>query len=149
MIDIPVEQALFHRPDRQAPTVLARSDGFADEWIAEAESLIVGFGDRPAGIHCPLAVFAYPFGNDRVAVVHVADQESSALVVSGFHFSVFPRKDYERFYGDPFTVARLLPPAWQTRGRLPPCTLPAQELPPRTVRDIQQVLQRRRNPKGA
>jgi hypothetical protein len=142
MTDIQVEQALFHRRDGQAPLVLARSEGFGDDWRVEAEALIVGFGERPAGIRCPQAVFAQPLGSDQVAIVHVADQESSGALACGFHFFVLPRIAYERFYGDPFAVARLLPPAWQARGAVPPCTVPARELPPRTVQEIQQVLKR-------
>jgi hypothetical protein len=145
MTDIPIEQALFHRLDQDKPTLQARSPGFPDDWLAEAENLILGFGDRPRGVACPQAVFAHPFVIDRVAIVHVADQnkpEAGGRFLGGFHFHVLPRVAYERFLGDPFVVAKLLPPAWQARGTLPATSLPAAPLPPRTVGEIQQVLQR-------
>ena len=53
---------------------LARSPGFPEDWLAEAERLCTGFGERPADIHCPGAVFALPFARKQVAVVQVADQ---------------------------------------------------------------------------
>ncbi|HMF19967.1 MAG TPA: hypothetical protein VKE98_22365 [Gemmataceae bacterium] len=145
MTDIPIEQALFHRLDHDKPSVQARSAGFKDEWLTEAEALIVGFGDRPAGTRCPRAIFAYPLATDQVALVHVADQnnpEVAGRLTCGYHFFVLPRVAYERLYGDPFALARLLPPSWQARGTLPEITLPATPLPPRTVQEIQQVLQR-------
>jgi hypothetical protein len=145
MTDIPIEQALFYRLDHDKPGLQARSAGFHDDWLAEAETLILGFGDRPAGARCPQAVFAYPFGNDQVAVVHVADQNSAEAVgrlLCGFHLLVLPRRAYEGLWGDPFAVARLLPPSWQARGTLPASPLPAVPLPLRTVAEIQQVLQR-------
>src|SRR5262249_45729699 len=121
-----------------------RSAGFRDDWLEEAEALVVGFGDRPAGTRCPQAVFAYPLANDQAALVHGADQSSphGGRLAAGFPFFLFPRGAFEQFLGDHFIVARLLPPAWQSRGTLPETSLPAVPLPPRTVQEIQQVLQR-------
>src|SRR6516165_8908925 len=101
MTDIPIEQALFHRLDHDKPSVQARSAGFKDEWLTEAESLIAGFGDRPAGTRCSQAVFAYPLGADQVALVHVADQnnpEVAGRLTCGYHFFVLPRFAYERLF---------------------------------------------------
>src|SRR5260370_1625826 len=145
MADIPIEQALFYRSDENRPRLQARSTGFHCDWLTEVEALILGYGDRPAGLKWPQAVFAHPLGNDLAAIVHVADQNSldpAGRLMCGFHFLVLPLRAYEQFLGDPFAVARLLPPCWHTRGSLPTCSLPAVPLPPRTVRDIQNVLQR-------
>jgi len=144
MTDIPIEQVLLHRLDGDKPSLQARSAGFRDEWLEEAEALVVGFGDRPAGTLCPKAVFAYPLGSDQVAIVHVADQNSpeGGRLATGFHFFVLARRAYEQLLGDPFIVARLLPPKWHARGTLPETSLPAVPLPPRTVQEIQRVLQR-------
>jgi hypothetical protein len=140
MTDIAIEQALFHRRDHARPSLQARSPGFQDAWLEEAEGLMAGFGERPAGVRCPQAVFAYPFAVEQVAIVHVADLTEGGG--SGFHFFVLPRPAYERFFGDPFVTARLLPPAWQAKGELPTTSLPAVPLPGRTVEEIQRVLQR-------
>src|SRR5207249_2574444 len=42
-----IEQALFGRESSQAHQFLARSPGFGDEWLEEAERLCIGFGERP------------------------------------------------------------------------------------------------------
>lgn len=78
MSQIVLEQALFHRRDRQPPQLKARSPGFTDEWAHEADQMIVAFGDRPPGVACPLAVFARPLTATTVAVVRVADQDTLA-----------------------------------------------------------------------
>lgn len=75
MTTIVLEQALFHRRDRQTPQLKARSPGFTDEWVDEADRMIVAFGDRPPGVACPLAVFARPLTAKTVAIVRVADQD--------------------------------------------------------------------------
>jgi hypothetical protein len=143
MSEIVIEQAVYHRPDGEAPRLVARSPGFREDWLEEAAGLVLGFGDRPPGVKCPAAVFAHPLGRDQVAVVQVADREmdQAGRSVSAFHFSALPQLAYERLFGDPFTVARLLPPVWEGSS-LPARTLPAQPLPPRTVYDIQRVLKR-------
>ncbi len=138
MTEFPIEQALFHRSDQGHVRLLARSAGFLDDWQPEVERLMAGFGARPEGIACPPAVFAQPLGKQNVAVVHVADQAGTL----GFFFLVVPRRDYVDFLGDPFVVAERLAPHWQARDSLPSCCWPPQPLPPRSVRDIQAVLQR-------
>jgi len=137
-----VEQAIYHRADCAAPELVARSPGFRPEWLEEAAGLVVAFGDRPPGVACPAAVFAYPLGKDQVAVVQVTDRKTTASdrPISAFHFSAIPQKAYE-FFGDPFMLARRLPPPWDERD-LQARVLPAEPLPPRTVGDIQRVLKR-------
>jgi len=170
-----IEQAIFElrivdcglRIDEQAADnpqfgTWARSDGFRDEWLALAEEIMIGFGERPFGIACPLAVFAQPFGREHVAVVQVTDRPHAAgrvLEPSGsstpegqpvtsdpnllaFHFLILPRQSYERFVGDPFHLAQQLPAAWQQRGTLPAHSWPCQPLPERTVEEVQRVLKR-------
>lgn len=150
MDQFPIEQALFAQSlahvgtdggeTKTATTLvpLGRSVGFAEDWMQSAEELIRGYGERPAGVRCPLAVFAHPFA-DQVAVVQVADQPDGTLA---FHFLVLPRSDYEKWGGDPFLLARKLPADWQGRGTLPTHSWPCQPLPSRTVAQVRQVLQR-------
>jgi hypothetical protein len=148
MNQISIEQALFGQAFQYAPAgaeatstlePLGRSAGFHEEWTQHAEELIHGFGDRPAGVKCPLAVFAQPFAGDQVAVVQVADQADNMLA---FHFLVLPRTDYETFLGDPFHLAQKLPAEWPRRGVLPTHSWPSEPLPPRTVEQVCQVLAR-------
>src|SRR5262249_44408667 len=40
MADIPIEQALYRREGVQQPVLLARSSGFRDDWLAEAQRLV-------------------------------------------------------------------------------------------------------------
>jgi hypothetical protein len=142
MASVTIEQALFHHRDHQAPTVEARSTGFRDEWLAEAERIVLGFGTRPGGVACPLAVFALPLTAVTVAVVRAADQLECPGRPLAFHFLVMNRADYERHAGDPFLIAQRLPAAWQVRGDLPHLAWPAEPLPPRTVAAVQHVLRR-------
>ena len=88
MPDFAIEQALYHRPDNGAPARVAQSLAFREEWHAELESIVAGFGERPVGVKCSTAVLARPLGKDFVAVAHVADQDASRL---GFHFLILPR----------------------------------------------------------
>ncbi|MBM4069047.1 MAG: hypothetical protein FJ271_08900 [Planctomycetes bacterium] len=147
MEEIVVEQGLFERVDRQAPRLLARSPSFQEEWQLDAESMILSFGDRPPGVRCPLAVFAYPLGNEHVTIARVADRldgENSAngKPTSLFLFQVLPRDAYTHLFGDPFALAARLPQTWAAAGELPVCRLPAEPLPPRTVEEVRQVLRR-------
>jgi hypothetical protein len=144
MADIPVEQALYVRQRSEPPRLTARSPGFREDWLAEAEWLVTAFGDRPPGLSCPAAVFAYPFGKKHVAVAHVADQAvaEGRSAPLGFHLLILPRPAYARYLGDPFMVAERFPPVWSAQGTLPELSLPAVPLPPRSVADVRRVLQR-------
>jgi hypothetical protein len=145
MADFPVEQALYRRHGAAAPALLARSAGFRDAWQHEAEWLVTAFGDRPAGVACPAAVYAQPFGKEHVAVVQVADQEADGPggpPALGFRLLVFPREAYTRYLGDPFVIDERLPPSWLARDDLPILGWPAEPLPRRTVPEVQAVLKR-------
>src|SRR4051794_11011318 len=105
MTPIAFEQALFHRRGTDAPALVSRSAKFRDTWIDAAEGLIDGFGTRPIGVACPLAVFARPLDRRHVALVRVADQDGPGMMPTGgdrpaaglgFHVLVLPRTVYER-----------------------------------------------------
>jgi hypothetical protein len=145
MEEITIEQAVYGGHGEGGYRFLARSPGFLDDWLPEAARLCTGFGDRPAGVACPAAVFALPLGKGHVAVVQVADQgadDTGRPGALGFHLVVLPRTAYGWIGGDPFGVAERFPPPWSARGDLPPLTWTAGPLPPRTVAEVQQVLQR-------
>ena len=69
-----IEQAIYGGQDAGGYQFLGRSPGFLDGWLAEAERLCTGFGERPPGASCPLAVFAQALARNVVAVVQVSDQ---------------------------------------------------------------------------
>jgi hypothetical protein len=149
MSDIPIEQAIYGSHGEGGYRFLARSPGFLDEWLPEAERLCTGFGDRPAGVACPAAVFARPLGKRHVTVVQVADQghdDAGRPGALGFHLLVLPRPAYRGFGGDPFALAERCPPPWQARGDLPALSWPAEVPPPRTVEQVRQVLRRNDGP---
>src|SRR5437899_13075146 len=79
MPDFAIEQALYHRPDNGAPARVAQSLAFREEWHAELETIVAGFGERPPGVKCPIAVFARPLAEDFVGVAHVADPDAGGL----------------------------------------------------------------------
>jgi hypothetical protein len=142
-----IEQALYGGPSISSYRLLGRSRGFADEWLPEAQRLCAGFGERPPGMACPPCVFARPLDAQHVAVVQVADQgadDAGRLGPLAFRLLALPRRAYEALGGDPFAVAERFPPSWWTRGELPPLEWewPPESLPPRTVQDVQRVLQR-------
>ena len=109
MNDLPsLETALYGGQDAGGYRFLARSTGFREEWLHEAERLCAGFGERPAGVRCPRAVFALPFGREHVAVVQAADQGSDDQGRPGtlaFYLVLFPAPLYARLGGDPFHLA--------------------------------------------
>jgi hypothetical protein len=147
MPEIVVEQALFG--DQGGYRFLARSSGFREDWLAEAEQLCKGFGERPSGVSCPPCVFARPFGRQFVAVVQAADQgrhDAGGLRWLAFHLLLLLRSDYECLGGDPFALVERCAPDWQVRGELPALTWPAEVLPARTVEQVRRVLQRPEGP---
>jgi hypothetical protein len=149
MPDVIIEQALYGGQDAGGYRFLARSPGFRDEWLAEAEQLCTGFGERPPGVACPASVFAQPLGKQHVAVVQVADQgtdDTGRPGALGFRLLVIGRAPYTNLIGDPFAVAERFPPPWQARGELPSLAWPTEPLPPRTVAQVQKVLQRSEGP---
>ena len=140
-----IEQAIYGSAGAGGYRFLARSPGFPESWLAEAQRLCAGFGERPAGVACPASVFAQPFGKGHVAVVQVADlgtDDAGRPGALGFHLLVMPRPFYRQRLGDPFRVAERFPPPWHVRGELPALEWPDGPPPARTVEEVQQVLQR-------
>ena len=140
---MPIEQAIYGNPGAGGFRFLASSGGFLDEWRPEAERLCQGFGDRPAGVGCPLALFAKPFGRRHVAVIQVADQGSDDVGRPGalaFRLLVVPKKLYADLEGDLFRVSEQFPPPWAERDTLPALEWMAGPPTPRTVADLKRVL---------
>jgi hypothetical protein len=138
-----IEQAIYGSQDGGGYRFLARSPGFGEDWLAEAERVCTGFGERPAGAACPAALFARPFGARQVIVVQVADQgtdDAGRPGALGFRLLVLSRQLYEDLGGDPFFIADQLPPPWDARGELPALEWPGGPPPRRTVEDVQKVL---------
>jgi len=139
-----IEQALYGTEGPTGYHFLARSPGFGDDWLAEAERLCTGFGERPAEITVADCVFALPFAARRVAVVQVADlgkDNTGRPGALGFRLLVLPLPLYQAIGGDPFQIAEAFPPPWQARGELPVLEWPGPFAPPqRTVEQIQKVL---------
>jgi hypothetical protein len=143
LIYVQIEQAIYGSQDAGGYRFLARSAGFLDEWLTEAERLCTGFGERPAGVACPSCVFARPFGRRHVAVVQVADRgpdDAGRPGALGFYLLVLPQALYLDVGGDPFFVAEQFPPPWQARGELPALNWTAGAPPARTVAFLQQTL---------
>jgi hypothetical protein len=146
---IPIEQAIYGDQDAGGYQFLARSPGFLDDWLPEAQRLCAAFGERPVGVTCPACIFAQPFGKHHVAIVQVADQgrdDTGRPGALGFHLLVLPRSAYTNLGGDPYFIADRFPPPWNARGELPVVSLPSESPPPRTVKQVQQVLQREDGP---
>jgi hypothetical protein len=138
-----IEQAIYGCQDAGGYRFLGRSAGFRDEWLAEAERLCTGFGERPAGVSCPSCVFAQPLGRRHVAVVQVADQgtdDTGRPGALGFRLLAVPRPLYADLGGDPFLLAEQFPPPWEARGDLPALEWQAGAPPPRTVAELRRVL---------
>ncbi len=145
MDTILIEQAVYGGHGGGGYRFLARSPGFRDEWLPQAERLCAGFGERPAGVACPGCVFAQRFGRRHVAVVQVADQgadDAGRPGALGFRLLVLGRPAYEALRGDPFLIADQFPAPWHARGELPTLTWDAGPPPPRTVEQVQEVLKR-------
>ena len=132
--DLRMQQALLVA-DTRGVKVVARSDDFD---VPEGERIAVLFGQRPAGVPCPLAHFACPVGKKYVAVVTVADRPGPGDLL-GFRFLVLSRDLYQ-FLGDPFAIADRYPPDWSASGTLPVLMWPMEVLPERTVEQLDAVL---------
>jgi hypothetical protein len=141
--DIRIEQAIYGGQDAGGYRFLARSPGFRDDWLPAAEQLCTGFGERPAGVACPAAVFARPLDRRHVVIVQVADQgrdDAGRPGALGFRLLVLPRTLYLDLAGDPFRIADESPPPWQARGELPALTWDAGPPPPRSAEALAKVL---------
>jgi hypothetical protein len=149
MDEIRIEQALFGGTRPEDYRLLGRSAGFADEWLTVALELLIGFGTRPAGVACPGALFAQPFGKQHAAVVQVADLSNDELgrpAHLGFRILVLSRKAFADWITDPFLVGDRFPPPWQARGDLPALSWPLEPVPSRSMSAIQAVLRRADSP---
>ncbi|HTU19045.1 MAG TPA: hypothetical protein VMG10_13375 [Gemmataceae bacterium] len=138
-----IEQAIYGDQDKGGYRFLARSAGFHDDWLVEAERLCTGFGERPGGVACPDCVFARPFGRHHVAIVQAADQGQDDTGRPGalaFHLLILPGTLYRELGGDPFYIAEQFPPPWQKRGELPCLTWTAGVVPPRSAAMLQKTL---------
>src|SRR5262245_44846014 len=141
-MDMLIEQAIYGGHDAGGYRFLARSPGFLDAWLAGAERLCTGFGERPAGVVCPAALFVQPLGK-QVAVVQVADQGSDDAGRPGalaFRLLVLPARLYGDLGGDPFWISDQFPPAWQARGELPALSWTAGPATRRLVSDLRKIL---------
>jgi hypothetical protein len=142
--DILLEQAIYTNHDAGGYRFVARSPGFREDWLALAERLCTGFGERPPGIACPHCIFAQPFGWRHVAIVQVADRgadDAGRPGALGFHLLVLSHAHYLDLDGDLFAIAEQFPPSWQERGDLPTLRWEKGPLPRRTVEQVQAVLQ--------
>jgi hypothetical protein len=138
-----IEQAIYGGQDTGGYRFLARSAGFVDDWLGEAERLCTGFGERPAGVSCPLAVFARPLGKKHVAVVQVADQGADDAGRPGalaFRLLVMPQRLYVDLGADPFWIAEQVPPPWRARGEMERIEWTAGPQPKRTVAALRRIL---------
>jgi hypothetical protein len=138
-----IEQAIYGDHDVGGYRFLARSPGFIDGWLPEAERLCTGFGDRPAGVVCPAAVFAQPFGTRSIAVVQVADQgrdDTGRPGALAFRLLIVPRGLYDALEGDPFFIADQFPADWTARGELPALSWEGDPPKKRTIEQIRRVL---------
>jgi hypothetical protein len=136
-----IEQAIYGSQDAGGYRFLARSPGFHDDWMADAERMCTGFGERPAGVACPHSVFALPFRR-HVAIIQAADQgtdDTGRPGALGFYLLVLPRSLYVEL-GDPFFIAEQFPPPWKARGDLPSLSWSADGIPARTVEMLQKTL---------
>jgi hypothetical protein len=144
MTEITIEQARYGNPGSGGFRFLGRSPGFLDDWLPLAEQLCNGFGERPGDIACPGCVFARPLGPRHVAVIQAADlgrDDANRPGAIGFRLLVLIRQAYEELTGDPFHIAEQYPPFWQEEGELPTLKWTAGPVPPRTVREVEKVLQ--------
>jgi hypothetical protein len=138
-----IEQAIYGSRGAGGYQFLARSAGFRDEWVAEAERLCTGFGERPAGIACPEALFARPLDPRHVAVVQVADQgldDAGRPGALGFRLLVLSKDFYRDLGGDLFLISDNMRPPWAARGDLPALEWTVGPPPPRTVEELRRVL---------
>jgi hypothetical protein len=132
--DLRIQQAVV-RADARGVRVVARVEDFDSP---EAERIAVLFGRRPAGVVCPLAHFACPFGKAHVAVVRAEDQPGPGDMLA-FRFLVLTRELY-RHLGDPFAISDRYPPEWNATGTLPLLAWPVAPLPERTLEQLDAVL---------
>jgi hypothetical protein len=109
--------------------VFLRSADFDEEWRAEAERIVAGFG-LPANVPAPDCLFAVPFARRRVAVVSICGRR--------FRFLIIPRALYD-VIPHPFAIANRFPPRWEASGTLDSYEWPEEPLPHRTVAELDAI----------
>lgn len=136
MADVAIEVAHYRRDRDQPPRLIARSPGFAEHHFAPLEQILTAFGQRPAGVACPGAVFAQPLADTHVAVVTVRDGEPGDTGWAALEFRVLAltRRDYAGLGGDPFALARRLANEKSTAITASPAAVPALSGPVETIR---------------
>lgn len=142
-----IERLALRREHGKAPEVVGRSAGIDDSLAEAIVELATLFGDRPAGVSCPGALFAQPLDGRRVAVVEVRDIEPGPDGWPGLRFDTLTLRqaDYEGLGGDPFALAAAVRTATQGKAdgpTLAAVSLPATPFPPRGVDEVQRVLKR-------
>jgi hypothetical protein len=138
-----IEQALYGSRDAAGYRFLARSPGFRDEWLPQAQRLCTDFGERPANVSCTDGLFVQPFIAGYVAIVQVADRgtdEADRPGVLAFRLLIVPAALYDALAGDPFLIADTLPPQWNAEGELTALEWTAGSPPARTTAGLQKVL---------
>jgi hypothetical protein len=138
-----IEQAIYGDHDVGGYRFLARSAGFLDDWLPLAQRLCTGFGERPAGVLCPAAIFSLPFGARHVAVVQVADQgrdDAGRPGALAFRLLAVPKALYADLGGDPFLIADRFQPDWHARGELPALEWEFGVPEKRTVEQVRRVI---------
>ncbi|MFO0851612.1 MAG: hypothetical protein U0871_24080 [Gemmataceae bacterium] len=121
--------------DRLRVTAQTRHKGPGLE--EKAQTWAAKFGDRPRGIRCPSAVFAFRYHEFVYVVGQAADLGDGPNPPLGFRFLLIDRRNYP---GDPFVIADRFPPNWNASGDLDPLDWPAEPLPRRAVDDLQRLL---------
>ncbi len=141
-MDVTIERALYRRDRDEAPRLVARSPGVAEELLEPLVEALTGFGERPAGIACPGAIFAQPLGVAHVAVVHVADGNPGPSGWASLVYSVMmlAAGDYDLLGGDPFTLVLRFPQI--NDAPLDALSLPAKPLVVRGIDQIRDILKR-------
>jgi hypothetical protein len=129
-----ISQAIV-QADARGARVVAQTDDFD---APEAERIAVLFGTRPAGVPCPLAHFACPFGSKHVAVVRAQVRPGPGDTIA-FRILVLTR-ELSRHLGDPFAISDRYPVDWNAAATLPLLEWPAEPLPERTVEQLDGVL---------
>lgn len=117
--------------------IVTASPGFLDDWTGETERLCRGIGTPPAGLSVELALFAQPLGKAHVVIVQFRGDATRLA----FRLLVLDRASYCVCGADPFLIADRFPPEWTAPRGLPTLTSPAATPPPRTVEQLQHVLQ--------
>jgi hypothetical protein len=132
MPDLSIEQALA-----EANAVVARSPGFSEAWDAEFLRLAEAFGRPADGEYLTKCVFARPLARGRVAVIAAAAEGHPPVL--RFHCLALPTELYAAL-GDPFVISDRLPPPWGERVVLATLAWLEDEVPARSVAQVQRVL---------